>query len=123
MPLEEQMGDISIDHNVVGTIAAVAAQEVPGVVCVAGIRSLREMLGKKDPVKGVKVDIEENRAIIDMEVKIEFGLNMYDSAHELQRRVKANGERMTGLIVEKVNVKINGIIIHDKKERPAPPES
>ena len=117
MALREQLGEIRIDNNVVGTIAAIAAQDIEGMVCMGGKLSFREMLGKKDIEKGVKVEIEGGRANIDMEVKVEFGRNMYEAAHELQRKVKDNVERMTGLTVENVNVKINGIIIQEKKEK------
>lgn len=117
MALREQLGEIRIDNNVVGTIAAIASQDIEGIVCMGGKLSFREMLGKKDIEKGVKVEIEGGRANIDMEVKIVFGRNMYEAAHELQRKVKDNVERMTGLTVENVNVKINGIIINEKKEK------
>jgi uncharacterized alkaline shock family protein YloU len=42
---------------------------------------------------------------------------MYEAAHDLQRKVKDSVERMTGLTVDKVNVKINGIILREKKEK------
>ena len=112
------MGDISIDNAVVETIAAIAAQEVEGIVSMSGKFSLGEMLGRKDVDRGVKVQIEGNKAVISVEVKIEYGRNMYDASHELQRKVKDNVEQMTGLVVDKVNVKINGIIITEKKEKP-----
>ena len=54
---------------------------------------------------------------------MEYGKNMYDAAHELQRKVKDNVEQMTGLVVDKVNVKINGIVIREKKEKPSPTEA
>ena len=124
MALEKQLGDIKIENSVVATIAAIAAQEVEGVVSMGGKFSLSEMLGRKDADRGVKVEIEEDsRANIFLDVKIEYGLNMYNAAHELQRKIKTNVEQMTGLVVEKVNVKINGIILREKKEKSAPGES
>ena len=118
MALEKQLGEISIENSVVATIAAIAAQEVEGVAGMAGKFSLTEMLGRKDVDRGVKVDILENsRAVITVEVKVEYGCNMYEAAHELQRKIKNNVEQMTGLAVEKINVKINGIVLKEKKER------
>jgi len=118
MALEKQLGEISIENSVVATIAAIAAQEVEGVAGMAGKFSLTEMLGRKDADRGVKVDILENsRAVITVEVKVEYGCNMYEAAHELQRKIKNNVEQMTGLAVEKINVKINGIVLKEKKER------
>ena len=116
MALERQLGDISIDNSVVGTIAAIAAQEVEGVVSMGGKFSLSEMLGRKDSDRGVKVEIQGGRAVIDVDVKIEYGRNMYDAAHILQKKVKDTVEQMTGLVVEMVNVKINGIIMKEKPQ-------
>ena len=98
------------------TIAAIAAQEVEGVVSMGGKFSLSEMLGRKDSDRGVKVEIQGGRAAIDVDVKIEYGRNMYDAAHILQKKVKDTVEQMTGLIVEKVKVKINGIIMKEKSQ-------
>ncbi len=123
MALEEHLGEISIDNAVVGTIAAIAAQEVDGIVGMGGKFSFSEMLGRKDADRGVKVTIEGNKAVLDVDVKVEYGKNMYDAAHELQRKVKDSVEQMTGLVVDKVNVKINGIVIREKKEKPKPPEA
>jgi uncharacterized alkaline shock family protein YloU len=121
MALERQLGDISIDNSVVGTIAAIAAQEVEGIVTKGGKFSITEMLRGKESDRGVKVQIEGNSAVIAVDIKIEYGRNMYDAAHDLQRKVKDNVEQMTGLVVDKVNVKINGIIMNEKKDK-APQE-
>lgn len=124
MALEKQLGDIHIENTVVATIAAIAAQEVEGVVSMSGKFSLGEMLGRKDVDRGIKVEIEENsRATIYVDVRIEYGLNMYDAAHDLQRKIKDSVEQMTGLAVEKVNVRINGIILREKRERAASGEA
>jgi len=123
MALEKQLGDIRIENSVVAAIASIAAQEVEGVASMGGKFSLSEMLGRKDVDRGVKVDIEENsRATIHVNVKIEYGCNMYDAAHELQRKIKDSVEQMTGLVVENVNVIINGIVMKEKKEKSAATE-
>jgi len=118
MAVSEDFGEIKINNEVVGTIAGLAAMEVEGISGMGGKFSLGEMLGRKDADKGVTVAIEGNRATISVEVKVEYGINMYEAAHKLQKCVKDAVERMTGLVVDKVNVIIKGIVVseHEKKQ-------
>jgi len=89
--------------------------------------SFPSALGRKDADKGVTVAIEGNRATISVEVKVEYGINMYEAAHKLQKCIKDAVERMTGLVVDKVNVIIKGIVVsehekkQEKKEKPEVP--
>ncbi len=118
MAVSEDFGEIKINNEVVGTIAGLAAMEVEGISGMGGKFSLGEMLGRKDADKGVTVAIEGNRATVSVEVKVEYGVNMYEAAHKLQKCVKDSVERMTGLVVDKVNVIIKGIVVseHEKKQ-------
>lgn len=118
MAVSEDFGEIKINNEVVGTIAGLAAMEVEGISGMGGKFSLGEMLGRKDADKGVTVAIEGNRATISVEVRVEYGVNMYEAAHKLQKCVKDAVERMTGLVVDKVNVIIKGIVVseHEKKQ-------
>jgi len=118
MAVSEDFGEIKINNEVVGTVAGLAAMEVEGISGMGGKFSLGEMLGRKDADKGVTVAIEGNRATISVEVKVEYGVNMYEAAHKLQKCVKDAVERMTGLVVDKVNVIIKGIVVseHEKKQ-------
>ncbi len=127
MAVSEDFGEIKINNEVVGTIAGLAAMEVEGISGMGGKFSLGEMLGRKDADKGVTVAIEGNRATISVEVKVEYGINMYEAAHKLQKCIKDAVERMTGLVVDKVNVIIKGIVVsehekkQEKKEKPEVP--
>lgn len=128
MVVREDFGEIKINNEVVGTIAGLAAMEVEGISGTGGKFSLGEMLGRKDADKGVTVAIEGSRATISIEVKVEYGVNMYEAAHKLQKCVKDAVEQMTGLVVDKVNVIIKGIVVaeqekkQDKKEKPETPK-
>lgn len=108
MSLSEDLGEIKIDDDVTAKIAAEAAQGADGVMLIGGF-SFSEMLGRKDSDKGVKVDSEGGHCSITIEVKVEYGRQMYEVAHDLQKRVKDAVERMTGMIVHKINVVIKGI--------------
>lgn len=119
MSVQEDLGDIKINNEVVGTIASLAAIEVEGIVSLAGRYSLAEMWGRKDLDKGISVAITENQAEIGVEVNVEYGIDIYKAAHQLQLAVKNAVEGMTGLVVSRVNVSIRGIVLGDQPRRPA----
>lgn len=103
---------ISISNDVVAVIAGVAVSEVEGVSGMAGgfEGGITEVLsGKKNLAKGIKVDIEENKAKIDVNIIVEYGSRIPDVAFEIQNRVKKSVESMTGLDVEEVNVHVQGV--------------
>lgn len=111
-PEEESIGNIKISVDVVSTIAGIATAELEGV---AGMYSsfaggIAEKLGaKKNPAKGVKVEMTEETVLIDLYIVVEYGVRIPELAWEIQENVKNNVETMTGLSVEKVNIHIEGV--------------
>ena len=65
--------------------------------------------GKKNLAKGIKVEINEDTARIDVNIIVEYGSRIPDVAFEIQNRVKKSVENMTGLKVEEVNVHVQGV--------------
>ena len=103
---------IQISNDVVAVIAGVAVAEVPGVAGMAGgfAGGISEVLsGKKNLAKGIKVDKDENKVKIDVNIIVEYGTRIPDVAFEIQNRVKTSVENMTGLKVEEVNVHVQGV--------------
>ena len=103
---------IKISSDVIAVIAGVAVSEVPGVFGMAGgfAGGISEVLsGKKNLAKGIKVDKEENKVKIDVNIIVEYGTRIPDIAFEIQNRVKTSVENMTGLKVEEVNVHVQGV--------------
>ena len=103
---------IEISNDVVAVIAGVAVSEVQGVSGMAGgfAGGISEVLsGKKNLAKGIKVDIDNEKAKIDVNIIVEYGSRIPDVAFEIQNRVKKAVESMTGLKVEEVNVHVQGV--------------
>ena len=115
---------IQISSDVVAVIAGVAVSEVQGVSGMSGgfAGGITEVLsGKKNLAKGIKVDIEEDTAKIDVNIIVEYGSRIPDVAFEIQNRVKKSVENMTGLKVEEVNVHVQGVntdAVMNEKEEP-----
>ena len=103
---------IEISGDVIAVIAGVAVSEVQGVYGMAGsfAGGISEVLsGKKNLAKGIKVDKEDEKVKIDVNIIVEYGSRIPDVAFEIQNRVKKAVENMTGLVVEEVNVHVQGV--------------
>lgn len=107
----EKQGVIKISEEVVATIAGLAAAEVTGIAGMSGgiAGDLVEKLGRKSLSKGIKADVGENEANIDLNVIVDYGVNIHEVAVQLQNSVRNAVENMTGLDVVNVNVHIQGL--------------
>ena len=104
-------GNIAISNDVIATIAAIAAKSIDGVYGMVNSLTggFAELLGKKNPSKGVKVTVNDRDVKIDMFVVVEYGVKIPDVAWEIQGKTKSEVEAMTGLNVTAVNVNIEGV--------------
>ena len=109
--INNALGTIRIADEVVSIIAGLAATEVGGVAgmsgCIAG--GIAEILGRKNFSKGVKVEVGEKEAAIDLYIIVKYGVRIPDIALNVQEAVKAAIENMTGLSTVEVNVHVQGV--------------
>ncbi|MDD2421080.1 MAG: Asp23/Gls24 family envelope stress response protein [Heliobacteriaceae bacterium] len=106
-----ELGHVRIANEVVATVAGLAANEVEGVAALSGGLGggIAEMLGRKNLTKGVKVEVGEREAAIDLNIIVDFGSRIPEVAKRVQENVKRSVESMTGLAVVEVNVHIQGV--------------
>ncbi|MBQ2917386.1 MAG: Asp23/Gls24 family envelope stress response protein [Clostridia bacterium] len=112
---------IQIADDVVAVIAGKAVSEVNGVASMAGgfAGGISEVLsGKKNLSKGIKVEVGEKEATIDVNIIVEYGVRIPDVAFEIQSRVKKAVEAMTGLKVAGVNVHVQGVRTSEEQTQP-----
>ena len=107
----DELGNIHISEEVLAAIAAAAALEVEGVSGLAANlgSDIAELLGKKNLAKGVKVEVGETEAAVDLYIIVKFGVRIPDVALTVQEKVKNAIESMTGLSVVEVNVHVQGV--------------
>ncbi len=111
-PEEEPIGNIKISVEVVSSIAGIAATEIEGVSCMytSFVGGVAQKLGaKRSTSQGVKVDMGDGTVSIDLYIVVGYGVKIPELAWNIQERVKTSVEQMTGLVVEKVNIHIEGI--------------
>ena len=112
----EAIGEVKIADEVVATIAALAATEVPGVAFLSGNPS-NEMLGKlgmKNLNRGVRVSVEEGHVSVDLTLIMKYGYSIPQVSVKVQDKVKETIDNMTGLSVLDVNIKIAGVELEDE---------
>ncbi len=109
-----ELGELKIADEVVGIIAGLAAVEVEGVAGMSGgiAGGIAEMLGRKNLSKGVKVEVGEHQAAVDLFVIVDYGVSIPKVAEEIQENVKRAIEVMTGLDVVEVNLHVLGVHFH-----------
>lgn len=110
--IENSLGTIRIADEVVEIIAGLAASEVEGVAGMSGgfVGDLAQMLGRtKNHAKGVKVEVGEQEAAVDIFLVIEYGVSIPEVSLRVQEAVKEAIESMTGLKVIETNVHVQGV--------------
>ncbi|WP_080874575.1 Asp23/Gls24 family envelope stress response protein [Oceanobacillus timonensis] len=108
---DESLGSVQIVPEVLEVIAGFAATEVKGVTSMHGnfATGVAEKFGRKSHGKGVRVELTNNGAIIDIYVILQFGKSIPELASKLQTNIKQNIQTMTSIQVEEVNVHVAGI--------------
>ncbi|MFA6808698.1 MAG: Asp23/Gls24 family envelope stress response protein [Eubacteriales bacterium] len=109
---DNALGSVKIADEVVEVIAGMAASEVEGVAAMSGgfVGDIANMLSRgKNVSKGIKVEVGEKEASVDLFLAVEYGVSIPEVAQKVQESVKEAIEGMTGLSVLEINVHIQGI--------------
>lgn len=116
---EDNVGIVKISDEVVSVIAGIAAQEIDGVsdYQIVGSNNLSSILkGKKALGKSTKVTLLDDKATIDINLSVEYGVKIMEVVSKVQDNVKRTVEAMTGLVVEAVNIYVQNIYMPKKEE-------
>lgn len=108
-------GKTSIADTVVEKIAGLAAREITGVHKLGGgaaraFGAIREKIpGQSESLaQGVTVEVGERQAAVDLDITVEYGVEIGELSKAIRRNVISAIERMTTLEVTEVN-----IVVHD----------
>ena len=105
--LASPLGRISISHDAVAHIVGRVAAEAYGVV---GMASRKRLLTRDRLRQGISVGGSgEEGVTIELNVIVEYGLNLAEVASTLRNRVQYEVERLTGLRVVNVEVRIQDV--------------
>nr|WSX72560.1 Asp23/Gls24 family envelope stress response protein [Streptomyces sp. NBC_00899]WSX81371.1 Asp23/Gls24 family envelope stress response protein [Streptomyces sp. NBC_00899] len=110
-------GKTTIADSVVAVIAGIAAREVDGVHTMGGgatraMGAVRDTVSRStDFTRGVKVEVGEKQAAVDLDVVVLYGTEIADAAAQIRSHVANAVERMTGLEVVEINVSVRDVYI------------
>lgn len=115
---EKEFGSIKISNDVIATISGIAATEVKGVAgkSMGFTGGITEKLGMKNLTKGVKVEVTNRVAKIDISIIVEYGVDIAMVGKKVQENIKKSVETMTDLLVPEVNVNVQGVNM-EKEEK------
>ena len=115
--LNNKMGSIQIDPEVISLYAGMTAVECFGIVGMASVNmkdGLVRLLKKDSLTHGINVTIsEENTLSIDFHVIVAYGVSISAVADNLIENVRYKMEEFTGMTVEKINIFVEGVRVID----------
>ena len=107
----DTVGEIRIAGDVVANIAGIAATEIEGVAATDGnvTNELMNKVGIKTLNKAIKVEINDRTCKVIIGLIMKYGYHIPTTCKQVQERVRVSIENMTGLTVEDVCVRVEGI--------------
>lgn len=119
-----EQGTTTIADVVVSKIAAIAAREVAGVHdlvmegvggAVTGLAQL--VTGADTRSQGVKVEVGEREAAIDLKLTLDYGVSIPQVAEAVRRNIISRLEAMTGLNVKEVNIDVTDLYFAEEEQQ------
>lgn len=115
--IQNSLGTVSIDSEVVATCAGSVAVECFGIVGMAAVNmkdGLVKLLKRDYLHHGITVQItEENKITLDFHVIVSYGVSIAAVSDNLMNTVKYRIEEFTGLTVDKINIFVEGVRVID----------
>ena len=114
--IDNKMGSIQIDPEVIAMYAGTTAVECFGIVGMAAVSmkdGLVRLLKRESLTHGINVAIKDNALSIDFHVIVAYGVSISTVADNLIESVKYKVEDFTSLKVSQVNVFVEDVKILD----------
>ena len=115
--MSTEYGIITVDSDVIAKYAGSVAVECFGIVGMAAVSmkdGLVKLLKKESLTKGIQVTIsEDNHIKLDFHVIVAYGVSISAVTDNLISSVKYKVEEFSGMIVDKINIYIEGVRVID----------
>ncbi|MCF3141839.1 Asp23/Gls24 family envelope stress response protein [Streptomyces platensis] len=120
------LGRTTIADGVVAKIAFLAAGDVAGVHALGSglsrsVGALRKRVpgGGTSTTHGVKVEVGEKQAAVDLDIVVQYGEIIPEVGQAVRENVISAVERMTGLEVVEVNIAVSDVRLPEEEEAEA----
>lgn len=115
--MENELGTISIDMDVIATYAGSVAVECFGIVGMAAVSmkdGLVKLLKRESLKYGINVSLsDDNKISLDFHVIVSYGVSISAVAENLMSNVKYRVEEFTGMELDRLNVYVEGVRVID----------
>jgi len=106
--VETDRGSVGISKDVVTSIAGIAISEVDGIANLRpGDSAFRRGEGMR---RYVDTTVEGDSVAVTVRITVLYGNPIHKVAKQVQTRIKAEIEKMTGLRVDSVNVDVQRLV-------------
>ena len=108
------LGKISLTNDYFASLvgnAVTSCYGVAGMSCAGPVDNVRTLIfGSNIPEKGVVVSEYNGELVIDLHIKVLFGLNIAAIVQSITNKVRYVVEEATNLKVHKINVSVDDIV-------------
>ena len=109
-------GEVRIANDVISVIAGMALCDIPGIFIDNRLpEAFIDRSNAKNITKAIKIDVQDGMVAVGIMVSIEYGKNISELCCEVQDKIRAAVQTMTGLSVSKVDVTVADLVF--KKEQ------
>lgn len=114
--MNTNLGEVTINSEVIAAFAGSVAVECFGIVGMAAVNArdgLVKLLKRDSMTHGICVRIEDNKISLAFHIIIAYGVSISTVADNLMESVKYKVEEFTGMPVEKINIFVEGVRVID----------
>ncbi len=114
-------GAITMNEDVVATIAGLAARDIKGIHSLGKSRLVP--FGESSPTRGVAAEVGTKQAALDLDVVINYGCDIKKVAQQLREEIVEQVKLMAGRDVIEVNIHVIDIKLPETPSSPAKDEN
>ena len=116
--IKTDLGEISVTKETIGNIVSLKLSDVKGVVGSRKsiIKEITDMLrgdtGEneiEEASRNIKVEIKDNKPLINLYIVIKYGVRIPDIAWDIQSRVKEGLMKKLGTDINEIDIHVQGI--------------
>jgi len=116
--IKTDLGEISVTEETIRSIVSLNLVDVKGVVANRRsiIKEITDMLRGdtseneiEEASRTIKVEIKDNKPLINLYIIIKYGVRIPDIAWDIQNRVKENLMKKLGININEIDIHVQGI--------------
>lgn len=116
--IKTDLGEINVTEETIGNIVSLNLSDVKGVVGSRKsiIKEITDMLRGdtseneiEEASRNIKVEINDNKPLINLYIVIKYGVRIPDIAWDIQSRVKEGLMKKLGIDVNEIDIHVQGI--------------